>query len=1127
MEGLMRFWRIAVAVSIITALSCMQHSNPFDINDPNYDPPEVYIDSSSVNSGDSTALESITLKVSVNKPDVEIRWRLDSLAWSPWQEQGTVTVSGYGTGRHTITVAGWYGEGGEIVDTAISFVKVTTPNLTVDTTSLLDDSLVAIDAGALCTLRVNAGGSGNLTFYWHRSGEIIDSTSGNKLTIGPFASRDSGSYFVVVRNNWGTDTSDMVFLRYIPPVNNPPVAVRDSFAVAEDGTLTVSLVQSILKNDTDKDGDTLSAVMVDSTRNGALTLSANGTFVYRPTSNFFGADSFTYKVRDTKNALSPAVAVRITVTPVNDAPIIAKNDRITLNEGQKATVAATKIQVTDVDNAAASLTYTVRRIPAHGTLLAADTSLDSGNTLTQKTIDDGLLAYQHDGGETTKDTAIFSVSDGSGGRLDTVRIMFDIAPVNDVPYFATKLDLAVVEGGSKTVSSATLQVKDNDNTPAQLVFTIVNDVSHGQVRKSGTALDAGATFTQQDIDSGRIVYQHDKSNTTRDSLSFTVSDGKGGTITQTWLIIRVGAVDDPPIAIDQGVSTNEDTPLGITLTATDPEGVAITGWEISRQPKHGTLTGSGAMRTYTPEQDFFGADTFLFRANDGVNWSDTGIIAIAVLPINDAPVWKQSTVELSIKEGKTVSLDLNTVFDKDPEGNAVTFTKKTGVGTLTGRTWSWTPGYTAAAASPASCVITATDNGSPVKSADITLTITVSDSLCRLTTTVTIGNGTISAPGTMFDPGTVVRVTANPGTDYVFKNWTGDVPSANQNAASVSITMNGDKSVAATFVKTIETVTLNVGESYVHGTIYVNGYYYLTTRTYPAKVLKVNANNLSDYMEATFPSDYNEAEQIVYSNVTGKLYTVFSHWSKVIIAEIDPVTLAFDEDKIVDTTHHTSGGLGHTMATDGSYLYATAYLSGGITQVCKYSLTTFSGTPVATLQMDSSCVNGHAMQVLDGILYMTGANNPPWVAKVRTSDLAVVQTNHLRGGVYATDDFALTDRYMFLSTESSGDAFAGTVYRVDAQNLNNVFEINTGVTGGSCFAVANALQYVWVVFATSPGTLVRIDPTSSEFKKYRLDYDMPNEIINDGKRILITYWGQNPGRIQAFDPQYLNGREIP
>jgi hypothetical protein len=345
------------------------------------------------------------------------------------------------------------------------------------------------------------------------------------------------------------------------------------------------------------------------------------------------------------------------------------------------------------------------------------------------------------------------------------------------------------------------------------------------------------------------------------------------------LRIRIGAVDDPPVALDQSVSLNEDGSLAITLSATDPEGSAIAGWEIPVSPRHGTLPGSGAVRTSTPEHNFYGADTFTFRANDLVNWSDTGVIAITVLPVNDAPQWKQSSVELSVKEGKTITLDLQTVFDKDPDGDNVVYTKKSGSGNIASgsNVWSWSPGFSAAAASPASCIITATDNGSPEKSADITLTITVTDSLCRLTTSVANGSGTIQVQGgqTMFDPGTVVQITANPGSDYVFKNWSGD---ADGTDSITTVTMNGDKSVEAVFVKAVETVTLNVGESSVHGSIYVNGYYYLTTRTSPAKILKVNADSLSDYDERTFPSGYNEGEQVVYSEVTGKLYTVFSHW---------------------------------------------------------------------------------------------------------------------------------------------------------------------------------------------------------------------------------------------------------
>jgi VCBS repeat-containing protein len=1125
----MRFFKAAAVSLVVLSLSCLKHDNPFDINDPHYDPPEAYIDSSSAISGDSTALESVALTISGNIPEVEVRWRLDSLQWPSWQAQGKATVGGYGPGLHTITVQGRYGEGGEIVDTAISFVKVNAPSLAPDTASLLDDSLVAVGAGTLCTLRVNADGSGKLMYFWLRGTVIVDSTSGTMLVIGPFAAKDSGSYFALVRNKWGVAVSDTVFLRYVPPVNNAPVAVRDSFFVAEDNTLTIAAAQSILKNDTDKDRDTLSAVMIDSTRNGALSLSGDGTFTYHPNKDYFGADSFTYKARDTKAALSAIMTVKITVTPVNDAPVVAKNDHITLNEGQKVTIASSKVAVTDVDNAPSLLEYAFKRPPAHGAVLVADTSLDGAGTLTQKNIDDGVVVYQHDGGETTKDTAIFSISDGSGGLIDSVRVVFDIAPVNDAPYFAAKLDLAVVEGGSKTLSSATLQVKDNDNTPVELVYTIVSDVIHGQVHKSGTTLDAGATFTQQDIDSGKIVYQHDKSNTTRDSLSFSVSDGTGGAIAPIWLIIRIGAVDDPPGAIDQGGSTSEDTPLNITLTANDPEGMAISGWEISLQPKHGVLTGSGATRAYTPAQNYFGPDTFLFRANDGVNWSDTGVIAISVLPVNDAPVWKQSIVELSGKEGKSISLDLNAVFDKDPEGDGVTFSKKSGVGALSGHTWAWTPGFTAAATSPASIVIAATDNGSPFKTADVTLSITVTDSMCRLTTSVAIGSGSITTSGTTFDPGAVVQITANPAADYVFKEWSGDVPNTSQTVATVAITMNGDKSVAATFVKAIETVTLNIGESYVHGSIYAKGYFFLSTRTEPAKLLRLNADNLADYRVINFSSGHNYADQLVYVQSKDKIYVVFSDAYTTMVAEVDPITMAYTEEIISDNKQGTVrvGILGgHSMCADENNLYVLT-CQFDTSKILKYSLSSMSSTPIAVCNIPPEYKYAHAIQYQEGTLYVSNGGYTPWIARVDAATLLISQIRSLKGSGF-TDDFAINANYLFFGIEAGSHSDqSGQILRVDKNNLDLFYYFSTGAKGsdttgyGACFGVQSFDGTIWAIFDTWPGTITKIDPVSLSFTNYALEKNDPNEIVYDGRRILVTYWDQNPGVVQAIAPEYF------
>ena len=1131
----MRSVKKAVVAAIILVLSCLRHDNPFDISAPNYDPPEVFIAFDTVQDGDTIARAAFSVSLSGNRPEVSVRWRLDSLQWTPWGKQGVVLIDGYDTGRHVITAQGWYGEGGEVDSASISFVKVMPPTVTTDTASLLDDSLVPVTAGTRCTLMVHAEGSGELSFFWYHDSALIDTVSGNKLVVGPFIESDTGVYFVIVHNKWEADTSDTVFLRYTLPANHPPVAAGDSFTVEEDGELNVTTAQSILKNDSDVDEYELMAVMVDSTRNGELNLNENGTFSYKPDKDFWGADSFTYKARDKKNALSSTVTVQLTITAVNDVPEVANNSTVTLNEGQRVTIAAATLSVTDIDNSASEIIYTPTRLPTSGSLLLDDTVKSVSGMFTQKNIDDGNVAYGHDGSETRADTAIFSVRDGNGGQIDTVLLPFDITPVNDTPYFATKLDLVVTEGGTKTISNATLQVKDNDNTPAELLFTVGSIAVHGSILKNGTTLDAGATFTQQDIDSDRIVYQHDKSNTTRDSLSFTVNDGSGGAIEVTWLVTRIGAVDDPPVAIDQGVSTNEDTPLEITLTATDPEGVAISGWEIARQPGHGTISGSGSTRTYAPVQDFFGEDTFLFRGNDGVNWSDTGIIAITVLPVNDAPAWKQASVELAGKEGTTITLDLNTVFDKDPEGDQVTFSKKAGAGSITGNTWSWSPGFAAAASSPAGCVITATDNGSPAKSADITLNITVNDSLCKLTVSVAIGSGTVQVQptGTLFDPGTEVQMTANPETDYVFKNWTGDVTETDRNNATVQILMNTDKNVKAVFVKAIETIIINTTGFNFNTMLYAEGYLFAFACSEPARLARFNIDNLADYSIVELPFRQDACSKMSYSTVTGKLYLFWGTTYETHVAEIDPFNLTYNGDFIKDT----SEGLIHgaiTVDNSSIYLVTGRYVSRKWTPatVRKYGLHSPSTEPQATLLLDSSCIKPRTVQYKEGILYIAGNGaTGTWFTRIRTSDMVILDKNEIVATGVA-EQSAITDKHFFLGLSSSGTSDQkGLIYRIENNNamLYDIADtkIGSGENRVACNALCKGIDKIFGTFSSTTGILSSIDPLALTCNNYRLDYTDPGAIISDGKRIFVTYDSQSSPIIQALYPQYLNDREIP
>jgi hypothetical protein len=100
--------------------------------------------------------------------------------------------------------------------------------------------------------------------------------------------------------------------------NAPPVAVADSYTALEDSTLAV-LAPGVLSNDSDWEGKTLRAVLVDSSAHGTVVLDSTGAFIYSPKMNFFGADTFRYVAVDTADS-SVATAVALKVVSVNDPP---------------------------------------------------------------------------------------------------------------------------------------------------------------------------------------------------------------------------------------------------------------------------------------------------------------------------------------------------------------------------------------------------------------------------------------------------------------------------------------------------------------------------------------------------------------------------------------------------------------------------------------------------------------------------------------------------------------------------------------------------------------------------------------------------------------------------------------
>ncbi|MDP8937685.1 MAG: Ig-like domain-containing protein [Actinomycetota bacterium] len=96
-------------------------------------------------------------------------------------------------------------------------------------------------------------------------------------------------------------------------VNDAPVAVDDAYATTAPLPLTRSAAEGVLANDTDVEGDALTATDASDPAGGTVILNPDGSFTYTPDAGFTGVDTFTYKAND--GSLSDVGTVKITVSP--------------------------------------------------------------------------------------------------------------------------------------------------------------------------------------------------------------------------------------------------------------------------------------------------------------------------------------------------------------------------------------------------------------------------------------------------------------------------------------------------------------------------------------------------------------------------------------------------------------------------------------------------------------------------------------------------------------------------------------------------------------------------------------------------------------------------------------------
>ncbi len=264
-------------------------------------------------------------------------------------------------------------------------------------------------------------------------------------------------------------------------------------------------------------------------------------------------------------------------------------------------------------------------------------SLVSTAEVTSAQITELLVTFSEPVQDPAGDTGLDDVSnpanflllgDGSDGVFDTVSCATGVA-AGDVPFSINTVTYAPAS------RVASLSINDNEALPPGLYRLLV--CGSTSIRDLvGNALDGNGDSIGGD-DFGR---------------GFSVSL----------------PVNNPPVADDQSVTTNEDTPVVVTLTGSDSDGDPLS-FTLMSAPTNGALSGTAPNLSYQPNLNFNGADSFTFQVNDGLVDSNIATVSITVTAVNDAPVGDAQAVMTDEDTALAVVLT-----GSDVEGDALTYT---------------------------------------------------------------------------------------------------------------------------------------------------------------------------------------------------------------------------------------------------------------------------------------------------------------------------------------------------------------------------------------------------------------------------------------------------------------------
>jgi hypothetical protein len=509
------------------------------------------------------------------------------------------------------------------VDSNTATVSITV-NPINDAPTAIDVNKTMDEDGGTIDVETNysdVDGDSDLTFT------LVDAPSNGTATVGI-----PGTYTPNTNFN-GTDTftytvSDAEYTSdpatvtiTVNSVNDAPVASELNVTTNEDTAKEITLLGS------DIDGDTLTYSITGQLGNGSISLDGD-IATYTPNTNFNGTDTFTYVTNDGTNNSNTAI-VTVNVTAVNDTPV-ASDISVSTNEDTAKTfnLVGTDIEGAN-DGGSHVVTYSIVSSPSNGSLSNIDAPTVNGASIT----------YTPNANWNGTDTFTYKVNDDTIDS-NTATVTITVAPINDAPITLdmsenidedNSINLLFEQGkiGFPTGGFAGTDVDDGADDGQNLTFYLLSLPANGNLFIDGSSVSVGDALN--DISSTldtNVLYTPNANWNGTDTFTFKANDGaldgNVGTVTVT-----VNPVDDAPVTTDISATTDENTAVNITLDATDVDGDNIT-YILVAEGNDGTASITNDILTYTPNQDWYGTTTLLYKANDGTDDSNTSTVTVTV-----------------------------------------------------------------------------------------------------------------------------------------------------------------------------------------------------------------------------------------------------------------------------------------------------------------------------------------------------------------------------------------------------------------------------------------------------------------------------------------------------------------